>query len=75
MLYELGGISQGVKGFGWWTNVKRSSIDLVSTRGAFLKPRVQSGAFQEESLKIIEVGVGGRVEVDESQAISGAVDT
>ena len=55
--------------------MKRSCIDLVSIRSAFSKPRVQSGAFQEESLKIIEVGVGGRVEVDESQAISGAVDT
>jgi hypothetical protein len=38
-------------------------------------PENKVGAFQEESLKIIEVGVGGRVEVDESQAISGAVDT
>lgn len=43
--------------------------------GAFSKPRVQSGAFQEDSLKIIEVGVGGRAVVDESRAISGAVDS
>ena len=68
----------GNEGRGLRTNVKRSCTDLVSIGGAFSKPRVQSGAFQEEdSLETLKVGGGGGggAEVDESQAISGAVDS
>lgn len=66
----------GNEGRGLRTNVKRSCTDLVSIGGAFSKPRVQSGAFQEDSLETLEVGGGGGgAEVDESQAISGAVDS
>lgn len=67
----------GNEGRGLRTNVKRSCTDLVSIGGAFSKSRVQSGAFQkeEDSLETLEVVGGGGAEVDQSQAVSEAVDS